>query len=244
MVATMWESDVRHVLPTIRVPTLILHHADGPRIPPIHGRYIAERIKGARYVEIPGADNYVWAGDTTALVAEIQEFLTGARPVVEPDRVLATVLFTDIVDSTKRAAELGDARWRELLGLHYGDVRAALQRFRGREVDTTGDGFLATFDGPARAVRCAMAVREGLSTRGINVRSGLHTGEIELTGDGIAGIAVHIAARICAMAGPSEVLASSTVKDLVAGSGIRFEDRGARQLKGVPDEWRLFAAIA
>ena len=243
MAGTMWESDVRHVLPAIQVPTLILHHANGPRIPPAHGRYLAERITGARYLEIPGADNYMWAGNTTALVAEIQEFLTGARPVVEPDRVLSTVLFTDIVDSTKRAAELGDARWRELLGLHHRDVREVLQQFRGREVDTAGDGFLATFDGPARAVRCALAVREVLATRGINVRAGLHTGEIELTGDGIAGIAVHIAARICGMAGSGEVLASSTVKDLVAGSGIQFTERGRQHFKGVPDDWLIFAAF-
>ena len=184
----------------------------------------------------------MWAGDTLELVAEIQEFLTGARPVVEPDRVLATILFTDIVDSTKRAAALGDARWRELLGLHHQDVREALHRFRGKEVDTAGDGFLATFDGPARAVHCAFAIREILATRGIDVRAGLHTGEIELTADGIAGIAVHIAARICAAAGASEVLASSTVKDLVAGSGIHFSERGAQHLKGVPDDWLLFAA--
>jgi class 3 adenylate cyclase/pimeloyl-ACP methyl ester carboxylesterase len=243
MVAMMWESDVRHVLPAIRVPTLILHHANGPRIPPAQGRYLAERIKGARYIEIPGADNYTWAGDTTALVAELQEFLTGARPVVEPDRVLATVLFTDMVDSTKRAAALGDAGWRELLGLHHRDVRDALKQFRGREVDTAGDGFLATFDGPARAVRCAFAIRDVLATRGIEVRAGLQTGEIELTGDGIAGIAVHIAARICGLAGSGEVLASSTVKDLVAGSGITFEPRGMHRLKGVPDPWRVFAAI-
>jgi class 3 adenylate cyclase len=243
MVEMMWESDVRHVLPAIRVPTLILHHANGPRIPPAHGRYVAERIKGARYIEIPGSANYMWAGDTTALVAEIQEFLTGARPVIEPDRVLATVLFTDIVDSTKRAAALGDAGWRELLAEHDRDVRQALERFRGREVKTTGDGFLATFDGPARAVRCAMSIRDAIAARGMDVRSGLHTGEIQLAGADVAGIAIHIAARVCALAGPGEVLASSTVKDLVAGSGITFEPRGMHRLKGVPDPWRVFAAI-
>jgi class 3 adenylate cyclase len=243
MVATMWESDVRHVLPAIQVPTLILHHANGPRIPPAQGRYLAERIKGARYIEIPGADNYMWAGDTTALVAEIQEFLTGARPVVEPDRVLATVLFTDIVESTKVAADLGDAGWRGLLAEHNRDVRWALEQYRGREVKTTGDGFLATFDGPARAVRCAFSIRKALASRGLAVRSGLHTGEIELAGLDVAGIAVHIAARISATARAGEVLASSTVKDLVAGSGIEFEARGRHRLKGVPDEWRLFAAI-
>jgi class 3 adenylate cyclase len=243
MVGLLFETDVRHVLSAIQAPTLILHHANGPRIPPAQGRYIAERIKGARYVEIPGDNNYLWSGDTTAMMAEVEEFLTGARPVTEPDRVLATVLFTDIVDSTKRAAEMGDAGWRELLTLHQLDVRDALERFRGREVNTTGDGFVATFDGPARAVRCALAIRDGLASRGIVVRSGLHTGEIELTGDDIAGIAVHLAARICAMAGPGEVLASSTVKDLVAGSGIGFADRGPQRFKGVPDEWSIFSAI-
>jgi class 3 adenylate cyclase len=242
MVEMLYESDVRHVLPAIQAPTLVIHHAEGPRIQPAQGRYIADRIAGARYLEVPGAANYMWAGDTTELVGETQEFLTGTRPVVEPDRVLATILFTDIVDSTKRAAELGDARWRELLRLHHQDVREALQRFRGKEVDTAGDGFLATFDGPARAVHCAFAIRAVLATRGIEVRAGLHTGEIELTADGIAGIAVHIAARICGMAAGGEVLASSTVKDLVAGSGIHFSERGRQHLKGVPDDWLLLAA--
>ena len=242
MVGMLFDSDVRHVLPAIQAPTLVIHHAQGPRVQPAQGRYVADRIAGARYLEVPGTANYMWAGDTTELVAEIQEFLTGARPVVEPDRVLATILFTDIVDSTKRAAELGDARWRELLRLHHQDVREALHRFRGKEVDTAGDGFLATFDGPARAIRCGLAIREVLAARGIDVRAGLHTGEIELTADGVAGIAVHIAARICALAGAGEVLASSTVKDLVAGSGIQFADRGRQHLKGVPDEWLLFAA--
>jgi class 3 adenylate cyclase len=167
---------------------------------------------------------------------------TGARPVPGADRVLATVLFTDIVESTKRAAQVGDTRWRELLAEHDRDVRQALERFRGREVKTTGDGFLATFDGPARAVRCAMSIRDAMAARGMDVRSGLHTGEIELAGSDVGGIAVHIAARVCAMAGPGEVLASSTVKDLVAGSGITFEPRGAHRLKGVPDRWRVFAA--
>ncbi|MDP9244959.1 MAG: adenylate/guanylate cyclase domain-containing protein, partial [Chloroflexota bacterium] len=235
MIALLYELDVRGVLPAITVPTLVLQHAQATRIGPAHGRYVAERIKGARYVEVPGSENYIWAGDSAVLVAEIQEFLTGARPVPGADRVLATVLFTDIVESTKRAAQLGDTRWRELLAEHDRDVRQALERFRGREVKTTGDGFLATFDGPARAVRCAMSIRDAMAARGMDVRSGLHTGEIELAGADVAGIAVHIAARVCAMAGPGEVLASSTVKDLVAGSGIAFEPRGMHRLKGVPD---------
>ena len=243
MIALLYELDVRDVLPAITVPTLVLHHAEATRIGPAHGRYIADHIKGARYVEVPGAENYIWAGDSAMIMGEIQEFLTGVRPVPEPDRVLATVLFTDIVDSTKRAAGMGDALWLELLAQHDRDVRQALEQFRGREVKTTGDGFLATFDGPARAVRCAMSIRDAMAARGMEVRSGLHTGEIELAGDDVAGIAVHIAARICALAGPGEVLASSTVKDLVAGSGITFEPRGMHRLKGVPDPWRIVAAI-
>jgi class 3 adenylate cyclase len=243
MIGWLYDVDVRHVLPAIRVPTLLLHHADATRIAPVHGRYIAERIVGARYVELPGAANYTWAGDTGPMLAEIQEFLTGARPILEPDRVLATVLFTDIVDSTKRAAELGDARWGEVMAAHDRAVRAALEQYRGREIKTTGDGFLATFDGPARAVRAALSIREAIAAQGIEVRSGLHTGEVELTGSDIAGIAVHIAARISAMAGAGEVFVSSTVKDLVTGSGILFEPRGTRPLKGIADDWRIFAAM-
>ena len=242
MIGLLWELDVRDVLPAITVPTLVLQHAEAPRLGPGHGRYVAERIKGARYLEIPGSANYIWAGDPAALVAEIQEFLTGARPVLGADRVLATVLFTDIVESTRRAAQLGDTRWRELLEEHDREVRQALERFRGREVKTTGDGFLATFDGPARAVRCAMSIRDAMAARGMDVRCGLHTGEIELAGADVAGMAVHIAARVCALAGPGEVLASSTVKDLVVGSGITFEPRGLHRLKGVSDAWRVFAA--
>jgi class 3 adenylate cyclase len=241
MIGRLYESDVRHVLPTIRVPTLVISRGAGARIGPEHGRYIAERIQGARYTEVPGNENVIWAGDTTALIGEIQEFLTGVRPVPQPDRVLATVLFTDIVDSTKRAAEVGDRRWREVLGQHDRVVRNALARFRGRAVKTTGDGFLATFDGPARAVRCAEEIRKELKALEIDVRSGLHTGEIELIGEDVGGIAVHIAARISAMATGGEILASSTVKDLVAGSGIVFDDRGMHSLKGIPDEWRIVA---
>ena len=242
MIGWLYQVDVRHVLSAIRVPTLLLHHVASTRIAPEHGRYIEERIAGARFVELAGADNYTWAGDTAPMIAEIQEFLTGARPVVEPDRVLATVLLTDIVDSTKRAADIGDARWREVLGAHDRAIRSVLERFRGREIKTTGDGFLATFDGPARAVRAALEVRDLLAVQGIAIRSGLHTGEIELMDDDIAGIAVHIAARISSLAGPGEVLTSSTVRDLVAGSGITFESRGSHELKGIDEEWRIYAA--
>jgi class 3 adenylate cyclase len=243
MIGWLYDVDVRHVLPAIRVPTLLPHHVGATRIPPIHGQYIAERLEGARYVGLAGTANYTWAGDTAALVAEVQEFLTGARPVQQPDRVLSTVLFTDIVDSTRRAAELGDAGWRAVLDLHNRTVRRALADHRGQEINTTGDGFIATFDGPARAVRAALSIRDSLAEQGITIRSGLHTGEIELTGRDIAGIAVHISARILGVAEPGEVLASRTVKDLVIGSGIIFRSRGTHRLKGVPDEWSLYAAI-
>jgi len=202
---------------------------------------MAEHIPGARYVELPGVDHLPWAGDADALVGEIQEFLTGARAATEPDRLLATVLFTDIVGSTERAAVLGDRRWRELLEQHHVVVRRELNRFRGREIDTTGDGFLATFDGPARAVRCACAIGDSLNGLGISIRAGLHTGELEPMGDKVGGIAVHIGARVAAHAKTGEVLVSNTVKDLVAGSGLRFADRGLQVLKGVPGEWRLYA---
>jgi class 3 adenylate cyclase len=244
MISALYESDVRDILPAIQVPTLVISHSQGARIGPAHGRYIVERVPGARFVELPGSENYVWAGDIQPLTAEVEEFLTGVRPVAEPDRVLATVLFTDLVGSTARAAELGDAEWRRLLGEHDQEVRAALERFRGHEVKTTGDGFLATFDGPARAVRCAFAIRDVVASHGMAVRAGLHTGEIELTGTDVAGIAVHIAARICALAGPGEVLVSSTVKDLAAGAGLAFETRGTQSLKGVPGEWVLFEAAS
>lgn len=241
MLRLLYETDVRDVLPAIRVPTLVMHHADGIRVPVAHGQYVADRVSGARFLEIPGAAQYLWAGDSAGLVAETQAFLTGVRPVLEPDRVLATVLFTDMVDSTGQAAAMGDAAWREVLQRHHRVVRLALDRFHGREVKTTGDGFLATFDGPARAVRCALEIRNDLAAEDLTVRSGLHTGEIELTGDDVAGLAVHIAARIMALAGAGEILVSSTVKDLVAGSGLAFESRGLHRLKGVPDEWSLFA---
>ncbi len=234
------EIDVRAVLPSIRVPTLVLHRSGDRDSRPAEGRYIAERIPGARFVELPGDDHIPWI-DADQIVDEVQEFLTGVRPAPEPDRVLATVLFTDIVGSTERAAALGDRRWRELLREHHALVRRELERFRGLEVDTAGDGFLATFDGPARAVRCARALVAALAESGIEIRAGLHTGECELLGDKVAGIAVHIGARVAALAEPGEVLVSSTVKDLVAGSGIEFEERGEHELKGVPGAWRLYA---
>ena len=235
------DTDVRHVLPAIRVPTLIVHRS-GDRATPVEGaRHIAAHIPGAKYVELPGEDHFAWIGDADAVLDEVEEFLTGARQVPEPDRVLATVLFTDIVGSTARAAELGDQQWRDLLTSHHAVVRSELARFRGREVKTAGDGFLATFDGPARAIRCACAVRDAVRSLGIEIRAGLHTGECELMGDDVGGIAVHTGARVAASAAPGEVLVSSTVKDLVAGSRLRFADRGTHDLRGVPGEWRLFA---
>jgi len=235
------DTDVRHVLPTIRVPTLIVHRS-GDRATPVEGaRHIAAHIPEAKYVELPGEDHFAWIGDLDAVLDPVEEFLTGACQAPEPDRVLATVLFTDIVGSTARAAELGDQRWRDLLTSHHAVVRSELARFRGREVKTAGDGFLATFDGPARAIRCACAVRDAVRSLGIEIRAGLHTGECELMGDDVGGIAVHTGARVAASAAPGEVLVSSTVKDLVAGSRLRFADRGTHDLRGVPGEWRLFA---
>ena len=235
------EIDVRHVLPVIKVPTLILHRT-GDRVTSIdQARAMARSIAGAKLVELPGDDHIPTVGDADAIVDEVEEFLTGVRHGPEPDRVLATVLFTDIVGSTAKAGALGDRRWRDLLEGHRELVRRELGRFRGHEVDTTGDGFLATFDGPARAVRCARAVSDGVRTLGLDVRAGLHTGEVELLDDKVSGLAVHIGARVAAAAGPGEVLVSSTVMDLVAGSGLRFQDQGLQTLKGVPGEWRLFA---
>jgi pimeloyl-ACP methyl ester carboxylesterase len=234
--------DVRDVLPAIHVPTLVLHRRGDRVVNRRAGEELAAQIPGARYVELPGADHLPWAGDAEDVLGEIEEFLTGARSTPEPERVLATVMFTDIVGSTERAAQLGDSRWRELLAAHQTAVRRELTRFRGHEVKTLGDGYLATFDGPARAIRCGRAIAETSRSTGLDVRIGLHSGEVELMDGDVGGIAVHIAARVGALAGAGEVLVSSTVKDLVAGSGIGFEDRGTRQLKGVPDEWRLFAA--
>jgi pimeloyl-ACP methyl ester carboxylesterase len=233
--------DVRDVLPTIGVPTLVMQRVADRDVNVEEGRWIAAQIQGAKYVELPGDEHLIWAGDVDAVVDEVEEFLTGSRPVPEPDRMLATVLFTDIVGSTQRAAELGDRRWGDVLEQHHAVVRRELERFRGREVDTAGDGFFATFDGPARAVRAAVAIRDALRGFGVEVRAGLHTGEVQVADEKVRGIAVHTGARIAGAASGGEVLVSSTVKDLVAGSGIEFEDRGAQELKGVPGEWRLYA---
>ena len=234
--------DVRAILPTIRVPTLVLHRRLDRVVNRRAGREVAAQIPGAKYVELPGIDHLPWAGDSEPVLGELEEFLTGTRSAPEPDRVLATVMFTDLVCSTERAAELGDARWRDILATHHQAVRRELSRFRGREVKTLGDGFLVTFDGPARAVACGRAIIAGASEDGLEVRVGVHCGEIELIGEDVGGIAVHIAARIGAMAGPGEVLVSSTVKDLVAGSDLQFEDRGSKALRGIEGDWRLFAA--
>jgi class 3 adenylate cyclase len=236
--------DVRHVLSTIRVPTLVLHRA-GDRLTRVEqARYLAERIAGAKLVEFPGIDHIPWVGDADAVLNEIEEFLTGTRHAAEPDRVLATVLFTDIVGSTERAVELGDRRWRELLEAYYSLARRQLERFRGRELDTAGDGLYAAFDGPVRAIRCAVAIRDGVRSIGLEVRAGVHTGECEVIGDKMGGIAVHIGARVAAMARPGEVLVTNTVKDLVAGSGVKFDDRGAHPLKGLPGDWHLYAVTS
>lgn len=235
------ETDARHTLPVIRVPTLILHR-DGDRVAHVEGaRYIAERIRGAKYVEVRGRDHFPWVGDTDGILDEIEEFVTGIRRGPEPDRVLATVMFTDIVGATERAVGLGDRRWRDLLNRHHAVIREQLAYFRGREIDTAGDGFLAVFDGPARAIRCADAIVREVRRLGLEVRVGLHTGECEILGDKLSGIAMHTGARVAAIAGAGEVLVSSTVKDLVAGSGILFEDRGVQPLKGIPGEWHLYA---
>ncbi len=234
--------DIRAILPTISVPTLVIHRTGDLDVNVEEGRWLAEQIAGARFVELSGDDHLPWVGDQDAILDEIQEFLTGVRPILESDRVLSTLLFTDIVSSTELADRLGDRAWIELLERHHAMVRRELARFRGREVDTAGDGFFATFDGPARAIRCALNVVEAGHQLGIKIRAGLHTGEIEVTGPKIGGIALHIGSRVAAIAKPGEVLVSSTVKDLVAGSRIRFVDRGNNVLKGVPGEWHLFAA--
>lgn len=238
-----FEIDVRAILPMLRVPTLILHRGGDLRVDVGNSRYMAERITGSKYVELPGNEHWMWLGGDDPVTDEIEEFLTGARHVSDADRVLATVLFTDIVGSTELAATLGDRRWRELLNDHHAIVRRELARFRGREVHTAGDGFLATFDGPARATRCALSITRAVRLIGLDVRAGVHTGEVELMGDDIGGIAVHTGARVAATAEAGEVLVSSTVRDLVAGSGIAFEDRGIHTLKGVPGEWQLFRAL-
>ncbi len=235
------EIDATHVLPSIQCPTFVLHRA-GDRVVRVEaGRSLAESIPNAKYLELNGDDHMPFVGDVDPVVDEIQEFLTGVRPVPGADRVLATMLFTDIVGSTATTADVGDKRWKQLLDDYYSTARRELDRFRGREIKTTGDGLLATFDGPARGIRCAAAVNESALSLGIETRSGLHTGECELMGDDIAGLAVDIGARVSSEAKSGEVLVSSTVKDLVAGSGLEFDDRGPHTLKGVPGEWRLFA---
>jgi class 3 adenylate cyclase len=238
--------DVRHVLPAIRVPTLIVHGSEDTLVPVEVARYLAEQIPTAELLQVPGARHLHWGHDSAVVHEELARFLDavweeGAWEEAEPERVLATVLFTDIVGASERAVSLGDRAWRELLRRHHELVRRQLARFRGREVDTAGDGFLASFDGPARAIRCAQAVVESVQALGLEVRAGLHTGECELLDGKVAGIAVHTGARVASYAKPGEVLVSSTVKDLVAGSGLSFQDRGTHELKGVPGEWRLYA---
>jgi class 3 adenylate cyclase len=233
--------DVREILPTIRVPTILIYRSDDADVHVDEGRYIAERIPGARFVEVPGADHTMWTGDATAILDDIEEFLTGIRRGPEPDRVLATVLFTDVVGSTELATRLGDRAWRDLLGRHHAAVRRELERWRGREVDTAGDGFLATFDGPARAIRCAVAAVDAVQGLGMEIRAGVHTGEVEVSNGDLRGIAVHIGSRVSGLAGPGEVLVSRTVSDLVAGSGIVLAERGEHELKGVPGTWLVYA---
>jgi class 3 adenylate cyclase/pimeloyl-ACP methyl ester carboxylesterase len=240
LIEMLAEIDVRPILPSIHTPTMILHRAGERAVPVLAARYLAAHIPGARYVEQPGIDHFPWLGDADALVDEIEVFLTGSRQTREIDRVLATVLFTDIVGSTEHAARLGDRGWRDLLEAHHAAIRRELARMRGREIATAGDGFLATFDGPARAIRCACAIQDAVKPLGLSLRAGLHTGECEIIGDDVGGIAVHIGARVAALAEPREVLVSGTVKDLVAGSGLRFTERGTHSLKGVPGEWRLY----
>ena len=241
MTAANMELDIRAILPTIRVPTLLLHRT-GDMLPIEGARYMAERIPGARLIEMEGDDHWPWIIDPDEVCGHVEEFVTGSRREPETDRVLATVLFTDIVGSTERASEIGDRRWRELLEEHEQAFRRELERQGGREVKTTGDGFLATFDGPARAIRCAKAATSAIRALGIDIRAGIHTGECERRNGDIGGIAVHIGARVMSQAGPGEVLVSNTVKDLTVGSDIEFEERGEHELKGVPGSWRLYAA--
>jgi pimeloyl-ACP methyl ester carboxylesterase len=235
--------DVRDVVPSINVPTLIVHAVDDQVCHVENARFLARTIPGARYVELPGGDHVPWF-DPDRTLAEIREFLTGTREAKTPDRMLATVLFTDLVGSTARAAELGDRRWRDLLEQHHAAIRRELVRFDGSEMDTAGDGFFATFDGPARAIRCAQSIVETVRPLGLDVRAGLHTGEVEIADGKVAGIAVNIGARVAARAETGEVLVSSTVRDLVAGSGIAFDERETAELKGVPGEWRLYAVVS
>src|SRR5437588_3093195 len=235
--------DVRALLPVIQVPTLLLHRTGDLDIDVGGSRWMARQIPGARFVELAGDDHLPFVGDQDAILDEVEEFLTGTRQGPEPDRVLATILFTDLVGSTELAGRVGDRAWRDLLARHQQVIADELRRFRGREIDTTGDGVFAAFDGPARAIRAATAIREGLGRLGLEVRAGVHTGECEVLGEKLTGIAVHTAARIAATASGGQVLVSSTVRDLVAGSGLRFEDRGPTALKGVPGEWRLYEVV-
>ena len=237
------EIDVRDILPVTRVPTLVLHRTHDRVIDVKHAQYMAQQIPGAKLIELSGQDHVPWIGNQDAILDEVEEFVTGYRQAAEPDRVLATVLFADIAGSTERAAALGDAAWRALLDAFYSKIRSVLGQYRGREINTAGDGFVATFDGPARAVRCAGAIGDAVRSLDLKVRCGLHTGECEFVANDIVGIAVHIGARVAALASPGEVLVSQTVRDLVAGSGLTFEQRGTHVLKGVPDEWRLFRAL-
>jgi class 3 adenylate cyclase len=236
--------DVRAALPAIAAPTLVLHRRDDRLIPARQSEYLAERIPDARYVALNGADHLPTVGDRGALLDEIEEFLVGSRGAHGIERALATILFTDIVGSTETTARLGDRRWRDLLAHHDDAVRHELAVHRGHEVKTMGDGFLATFDGPARAIRCAIAIHEELSRSGVEIRSGIHSGEVETIGEDVGGMAVNIGARVGALAAPGEVLVSSTVRELVVGSGIAFEERGSHRLKGTPDEWSLFAVVS
>jgi class 3 adenylate cyclase len=236
--------DIRRILPQVQVPALVIHRTDEPVVSVGNARYAAEHIPGARLLEQPGQDHLPWLGDADGMLDAIEEFVTGSRHHVDEDRILATVLFTDIVDSTRLAAEAGDRRWRELLDAHDEISAREVERFRGRRVKTTGDGMLAVFDGPARGVRCAQAVLDGLAELRVEIRAGLHTGECELRGDDVGGLAVHIGARVAGLARPSEILVSRTVRDLVAGSGLRFDERGEHELKGVPDRWSLYAVAS
>ena len=236
------EIDIRPILPSIRVPTLIIHRQGDVRVNVEAGRFMARQIPNAKYLELPGSDHTLWTGETERILDEVEEFLTGSRSAIESDRVLATVLFTDIVNSTKRAETIGDRAWHDVLDRHNALVRREISRHRGHEVRTMGDGFLATFDGPARSIRCALAINEGVEALGLQVRAGLHTGEVEMANDDLSGIAVHIASRVATMAKPGQVLVSNTVRDLVAGSNIRFHDEGSHSLKGLTESVRLFAA--
>lgn len=236
------EVDVRHVLPSVHVPTLVIHREGDLVMHTEEARFIAGEVPDAKLVLLPGGDHLPWVGDQDAIIDEIEEFLTGVRRGPDPDRVLATVLFVDLVASTERATELGDRRWSEVLGRFHSLAQNVLSRFRGQLIDTAGDGFLATFDGPARAIRCAAALVSGVRSLELEARAGVHTGEVEVAGAAVRGIAVHTAARVLGIAAPGEVLVSGTAKDLVAGSGLTFEDRGRHTLKGVPGEWHLFAA--